>query len=250
MAASTTCLRLGFDPEFGSFAQLIGPQRQSYACAWQEQFPVLVYLHGGGMCVGDVELDDYPLRSWCVRNKVSVVLVDYRLAPEHPSPPLLKADLCKGFVVGGHSSGCNLSAVLAHIVRDDPFFEGQRLTGQFLREGYKTKFRSMEENKDQLPVTKASMEHVYGWYKAPPSDPRLSPLLYPSHRGLPRAYIQASGLDVLRDDSVVYAEVLREAGVDVKFDLYPQSSHGHHYDDPIITHNAEEGLRWLLRRTS
>ena len=44
----------------------------------QERFPVLVYLHGGGMCVGDVELDDYPLRCWCVRNKISVVLVDYR----------------------------------------------------------------------------------------------------------------------------------------------------------------------------
>ncbi|KAJ8454100.1 hypothetical protein ONZ51_g13224 [Trametes cubensis] len=243
-----------------------------------ETFPVFVYIHGGGMCVGGVELDDYPLRCWCVRNKLSVVIVDYRLAPEYPFPipvddchaalkwtvsntSLLKADLSKGFIVGGHSSGGNLSAALAHIVRDDPFFEGRRLTGQFLREAgichhdaypdkYKPKFQSMEENKDQLPVTKEKLEHVYKWYNAPPSDPRFSPLLISSHEGLPRAYIAAAGLDVLRDDSVVYAEVLREAGVDVKFDLYPDATHGFHFDSPTISRDAEEGLRWLLNLTS
>ncbi|KAH9886486.1 Alpha/Beta hydrolase protein [Cubamyces lactineus] len=244
----------------------------------QETFPVLVYIHGGGMCVGNVELDDYPLRCWCVRNKLSVVIVDYRLAPEHPFPipindchaalrwtasntSLLKADLSKGFIVGGHSSGGNLSAALAYMARDDPFFEGRRLTGQFLREAgvchhdvypdkYKAMFRSIEENKDQLPVTKEKLEQVYKMYNAPPSDPRFSPLLISSHKDLPRAYIQAAGLDVLRDDSVVYAEVLREAGVEVKIDLYPDATHGFHFDSPTISRDVEEGLRWLLNRTS
>ncbi|KAJ8462286.1 hypothetical protein ONZ51_g11002 [Trametes cubensis] len=247
-----------------------------------ETFPVLVFIHGGGMCLGGIELDDYALRGWCVRHKISIVNVGYRLAPENPFPTaindchitlqwvvsnasILKADLSKGFIVGGHSAGAYVSAVLAHIARDDPFFEGRRLTGQLLREptvcryqaypeSLKAKFRSIEENKDVPPVTKDQLDRLRAWYNAPPTDPRSSPLLYPSHEGLPRAYIQASQLDVLRDDGLVYAEVLKEAGVEVKMDLYPGVGHGWYYNDPTSAASAraregvEEALEWLLGR--
>ncbi|KAI0328805.1 alpha/beta-hydrolase [Cubamyces sp. BRFM 1775] len=247
-----------------------------------ETFPVLVFMHGGGMCVGSIELDDYALRSWCAKHKIAIVNVDYRLAPEHPFPTavndchaalkwvvsniqLLKVDLGKGFIVGGHSAGAYLSAVLAHIVRDDPFFDGRRLTGQLPREptvcryeaypaSLKSKLRSIEENKDVPPVNKAQLDRLRAWYNAPPTDPRCSPLLYPSHKGLPRAYVQASHLDVLRDEGLVYAEVLKEAGVEVKTDLYPGVGHGWYYNDPTSAASAraresvEEALEWLLRR--
>ncbi|KAH9900673.1 Alpha/Beta hydrolase protein [Cubamyces lactineus] len=246
----------------------------------RETFPVLVNIHGGGWCVGNIELDDYALRGWCVRYKISVVNIEYRLAPEYPFPTavndchaalkwtvsnadLLKADFGKGFIVGGHSAGANLSAVIAHIVRDDPSFEGKRLTGQLLREPatchfaaypehFKPKFLSIDENRDTPPITKEKLVQLLGWCNPPPSDPRFSPLLYQSHEGLPRAYIQASQLDILRDDALVYAEALRSAGVEVKTDLYPRVGHGVFYDYPNTAPAAraregvEEALKWLL----
>ncbi|KAI9060356.1 hypothetical protein FKP32DRAFT_1595436 [Trametes sanguinea] len=245
-------------------------------------YPVLVHMHGGGWSIGSIELDDYSLRQLCVKLRLSIANIAYRLAPEHPFPTavydclaalkwvventaLLQADLSKGFIVGGCSSGGNLSAVLAHMARDDPFFEGRRLTGQLLREAFvchpdaypeslRPLFRSREEHKDTPPVTRAVFDQFRGWYNAPPRDPRFSPLLYPYHAGLPRAYIQAMELDSTRDDGVVYAEVLREAGVEVKFDLHPGVTHGFHYNWPHIKaavkvrEELEEGIKWLLNQ--
>ncbi|KAH9900687.1 Alpha/Beta hydrolase protein [Cubamyces lactineus] len=249
-----------------------------------EMFPVLVYIHGGGWTIGSIELDDYVLRGYCVRQKITVVNVEYRLAPEHPFPTavddcyaalkwtvsnaaLLRADLRQGFLIGGESAGANIAAALTHTARDDPFFEGRRLTGQLLcepsvchlvayPESLKPKFKSITEFTVMPPLSKEMVEKFYGWYNAPPSDPRFSPLLYPSHQGLPRAYIQAMGFDPLRDDAIVYEEVLREAGVETKLNLYPGVSHGFYYGFPGISaavkvrEDAEKGLKLLLGRQS
>ncbi|KAI0364165.1 hypothetical protein BV20DRAFT_1057426 [Pilatotrama ljubarskyi] len=249
----------------------------------QETFPVLVYIHGGGWSIGSIELDDYFLRILCDKLKISVVNVEYRLAPEHPFPmglgdclaalqwtalntSLIKADLQKGFIVGGESSGANVSAVLAHIARDDPFFRDRQLTGQLLQEplvvhpdaypeSLKAELRSFKENADVPPLSEDAIRQMIGWYNPPaPTDPRISPLLYPSHRGLPRAYIQAMGLDPLRDDAIVYEKVLREAGVETKIDIFPGVSHGFHYSFPAISAAGKvreasiRGLKWLLGR--
>ncbi|KAI0776522.1 Alpha/Beta hydrolase protein [Trametes elegans] len=249
-----------------------------------ETFPVFVHYHGGGWSLGDVDVDDYALRRLAVDFKLSVVNVGYRLAPEHvfPTAPedcfaalkwtaenttLIKGDLGKGFIVGGHSAGANLSAVVAHEARDDPFFEGRRLTGQLLREpsvvhpatypeNLKSEFRSFEENKDIQPLPSATIIGMFDRYQPDVSDPRFAPLLYPSHAGLPRAFVHAMALDPLRDDGVVYAKVLQEAGVETRLEVYPGVSHGFHYNYPTISaaekvrEGAVNGLKWLLRRES
>ncbi|KAH9900681.1 Alpha/Beta hydrolase protein [Cubamyces lactineus] len=247
-----------------------------------ETFPLLFNMHGGGWSIGSIHMDDYTLRIRCVKHRLSVVSVEYRLAPEHPFPTpvndcyaalkwvvpnahLLKADLKKGFIVCGESAGGNLSAVLSHMARDDPFFQGCPLTGQFLcepnvchykayPEGLKSKFRSFFELTGVPTLTREMLEQFYEWYNAPPSDPRCSPLLYQSHEGLPKAYIQAMDLDLLRDDAFVYAEVLREAGVQVKVDLHPGVTHAFYYTFPSLSaaarvrDGADRGIEWLLNR--
>ncbi|KAI0364166.1 hypothetical protein BV20DRAFT_974747 [Pilatotrama ljubarskyi] len=256
-----------------------------------ETFPLLVWYHGGGWSMGSIELDDYHLRILCVKLKLAVVNVEYRLAPEHPfptpledalaalkwaaqNPALLKADLKKGFIVGGESAGANMSASLAIIARDDQFFHDRPLTGQLLQEPkvvhldaypehLKAELRSTEENANAPIMSTENIRRLIGtpdkpvgWYNPPPRDPRFSPLLSPSHAGLPRAYIQAMGLDPLRDHALVYSRVLREAGVETKVDLYPGVSHGFHYIFPTIStalrvrEGVVEGLKWLLGRNA
>ncbi|KAI0632567.1 Alpha/Beta hydrolase protein [Trametes polyzona] len=225
----------------------------------QETFPVLVNMHGGAWSIGSIELDDYPLRQLCVDLKLAVVNVGYRLAPEYrfptavndcmsalkwvcnppplPHPPvaltesanegtqvvlnaaLLRADLTKGFLVGGHSAGANLAAVLAHETPLAPFFRdtpGRRITGQLVREPLvvhpgaipdwvKAQMTSMRENASMPPFPLALMAHLMGFYAPEPTDPRFSPLLYAPNvhaaAAAAPAFVQGIGCDPLRDDA-------------------------------------------------
>ncbi|KAH9855361.1 Alpha/Beta hydrolase protein [Lenzites betulinus] len=249
-------------------------------------FPILFKQHGGGFMFGDIDTWDYYLRRLCVDLRISVVNVGYRLCPEHSydtpvndcfaalkwtveNTAALKADLSKGLILMGDSAGANIAAVLAHEARDDPFFRGRQPTGQFLCEPFvaypsvypealKSEFRSLEENKGYVyqPFTAsyAGLEQTEAMLNASPTDPRCSPLLYASHAELPPAYIQAMGIDPLRDDAYVYEKVLREAGVKTKLDLYPGVGHGFHAQFPTITiatklwADFRKGLEWLLQR--
>ncbi|KAJ7111031.1 Alpha/Beta hydrolase protein [Mycena epipterygia] len=243
------------------------------------EFPVLFWAHGGGCVSGDLELDDFPHRILCVKYRISIVSVDYRLAPEHPFPIGLNdcysalkwtvenatrifADPAKGFLVGGNSAGGYLATVLAHRARDDPFFLNHKITGQILQyprvlsraaypPQYKDQLLSMEQNKDAPGLTAASINFIAGLVKAPPSDPEYSPLLAP-HEGLAPAYIQVCGLDPLRDEALLYERLLREAGVKTKLDIYPGVPHGFNFAFPHLATSIKfeadlnAGLAWLL----
>jgi len=244
------------------------------------EFPLVYWIHGGGWVFGSIENDDLFLRVLCVEFQIAVVNVNYRLAPEHKFPvPLndayaglkwaadhasfLSASLTKGFIVAGTSAGGNLAAVLAHRARDDPFFEGRRITGQLLQipvtvhpdaypEQYKDELQSYATVGDPRVLDGKEMDDCYAKYGAQPSNPECSPLLYSSHKGLAPAYIQVCGADPLRDEALLYERLLREAGVTTKLEVYPGVGHGFHIDLPKskaglrFVQDFKDGLRWLL----
>ncbi|RPD59222.1 alpha/beta-hydrolase [Lentinus tigrinus ALCF2SS1-7] len=245
-----------------------------------ETYPVLVWWHGGGWAIGDLNMDDNLLRTIAVELKLAVVNVDYRLSPEYPFPtPVedcytalkwvaenaasLNIDLKKGFLVGGDSAGGNMSAAIALKARDDPFFASRPLTGQYLREPavafpgahpekYKAEILSFDKYTDTPLLNKELTLRYFAAYGCPPSDLRVSPLLASSHAGLPPAFIQVQEFDPVHDDGPLYEKVLREAGVPVKLIEYAGCLHSFHYMFPSIgpavklDRDARDGLRWLL----
>ncbi|KAF8514363.1 Alpha/Beta hydrolase protein [Hysterangium stoloniferum] len=246
------------------------------------RFPVLVWMYGGGFCIGTLDDDDRALREWTVEFRMVCVGIDYRKAPEHPFPAAyndayaglqwtvanahaISADLNKGLIVGGISAGGNLAAAIAQTAARDPTFQG-KVTGQILivpaivfpmayPEKYKSELLSLEQNADAPVLTKEKTEFYLKCYAPTPAlaaDPRASPGLASSLVGLPPAYIQAAGLDPVRDDAFLYARLLLEAGVPTKIDGYPGVPHGFHvfFPDMKASHKQKAdfkaAVRWLL----
>ncbi|RPD55182.1 hypothetical protein L226DRAFT_575000 [Lentinus tigrinus ALCF2SS1-7] len=246
----------------------------------EDTYPVLVWFHAGGWMLGGLESDDIHLRTVSVELKLAVLNVDYRHSPEYTFPiPFedsytavkwvvehaveLKVDLKKGFLVGGDSAGGNMSAAIALKARDDPFFSGRPLTGQYLREPatvhpdavpdkYKDELRSFSEFTDTPVLNTKTMNSFLTTYAPQPSDTRISPLLAASHAGLPPAFVQVQEFDPLRDEGKLYEKFLRQAGVPTKLIQYPGCFHAFHYCLPAIPpavkldRDAREGLKWLL----
>ncbi|KAJ7260423.1 alpha/beta-hydrolase [Mycena haematopus] len=230
------------------------------------EYPVLVYFHGGGWIIGDLNMDDFNLRILSVELRLAIVNVDYRLAPENPFPvgindcyaalkwtvencKAIRGSVNKGFIVGGISAGGNLAAVY-------------KLTGQLLQipalvhpaaypPEYATELLSYDQNKDAPLLSKATIEVFYDYLKGPPTHLDVSPLLA-DHTGLPPAYIQVCGQDPLRDEGLLYERLLREQGVPTKLDIYPGVPHSFHIFFPTMTASKKweadlrAGLKWIV----
>ncbi|KAA1475325.1 hypothetical protein DENSPDRAFT_842073 [Dentipellis sp. KUC8613] len=244
-------------------------------------FPVLVHFHGGGWIYGSIESDDVLLKYVSVSHRVSVVNVSYRLAPEHPYPTpnkdcyaavkwaadnttLLGADLKKGFIVSGLSAGGNAAAVIARWARDDPFFKDRPLTGQIIQipallshynvpEKYKAEVSACrEEFKDSEFLGLKDLNLIGMVYKPVKDDPNAWPLLHSEHSNLPPAALQVCGMDILRDDGLVYERELRAAGVKTQLFVYPGVPHWFEMISPNITlarrwvDDYKKSVQWLL----
>ncbi|KAF4466476.1 lipase esterase [Fusarium albosuccineum] len=217
------------------------PDGQSAACA------VIIYVHGGGWTVGDLDSEDAVCRTMCKSTDAIVVSVDYRKAPENPFPIGLEdvwaavlwtfdnAESLRGnpsrIILGGLSAGGNITAALAQRARDT---KRVSFCGQILRnplvvhpksQPKDLDFSSYEENANAPVIPSAAVTQFLGYYNAPPEDTRVSPLLAADLSGLPRTYIQVAGADPLRDDGFAYAEKLQQAGVPVKLSVYPGLPH-------------------------
>ncbi len=236
--------------------------------------PVLVYFHGGGWVIGDVESHDSTVRALAAASGVTVVSVDYRLAPEHPFPaavddcvaavhwvaePSTAAELAidpARMAVGGDSAGGNLAAVVAQQLRDT----GPPLRFQLLVypvTDMHLSHSSIDENADGYFLTKADMTWFRGHYCANEdwSDPRTSPLRATDEavRGVAPALVITAEYDPLRDEGEAYAAKLQAAGVDARASRYDSVIHGFFSMSDLVPEGkaaideAAEALRAALR---
>ena len=207
--------------------------------------PCLVFYHGGGWVIGDLDSHDVVCRKLAHEGELIVISIDYRLAPEHKFPAAVDdaitavkwiASNAKEFgidasriMVGGDSAGGNLAAVVALAARDG---DGPKLAGQVLI--YPATDFAMKTPSHSEPGTSILLTHsVIKWfcdhYLSGPADAdhwRASPARAKTFAGLPPAYVLTAGGDPLRDEGDDYAERLKAAGVPVTYKHFPGQFHG------------------------
>lgn len=199
-------------------------------------FPILVYIHGGGWVVCNLDTHDEVCRSMCHRAECVVVSIDYCLSPEYPFPSAVEEvyrTMCwiadraheldgdgARIAIGGDSAGGNLSTVTALLARDRG---GPQLAFQLLiypvTDLHAMETESYRSFADGYYLTRAEMEWFRGHYLASPEDaksPLASPLLAEDLSGLPSAFVLTAEYDPLRDEGEDYAKRLHKAGVDVQ----------------------------------
>lgn len=216
--------------------------------------PAVLYFHGGGHVLGNLDTHDVVARNLCGGSGAIVVSVDYRLGPEHRFPaaaddswaayrwlreaaPGIGADPDR-LAVCGDSAGGNLAAVVALLARDagESAIRLQALVYPVVDFGLSGD--SYERYAEGYGVlTRGAMEWFRSHYLAAPADSgdwRASPARAPSHARLPPAVIVAAECDVLHDEGVRYAEILRAAGVPVDYRQFPGMIHGFFAMTPAV----------------
>jgi acetyl esterase len=206
--------------------------------------PCLVFFHGGGWVIGNLETHDVVCRKLAHEGELKVVSVDYRLAPEHRFPAAVDDSIiatrwvaanagklgvdASRLIVGGDSAGGNLAAVVALDARDR---NGPEIAGQLLV--YPATDFSRQHPSHREPETSILLTHsVIGWFSshylgdADIGDWRASPARAKTLANLPPAYVLTAGADPLRDEGDEYAARLKDAGVDVTYRHFPGQFHG------------------------
>jgi acetyl esterase len=207
--------------------------------------PLLMFIHGGGWVIGDLDTQDNLCRVICRGAGIHVLSVEYRLAPEHPAPAGVEdcyaayrwalehgAELGTrpGVVaVGGDSAGGNLSAVISRLGRDDGVPPAlQLLLYPSTDARGETRSRALFAN--GFFLTEAAMNwfrnHYLDTSQLDPTDPRVSPVLAENLSGLPCALVITAGFDPLRDEGETYATAMRDAGVIVDLRRMSSLTHG------------------------
>jgi acetyl esterase len=207
--------------------------------------PVLVYYHGGGWVIGDLETHDTLCRQLANGAGCAVVAVDYRLAPEHRFPAAvvdavaaarwvrehaqeLRLDASR-LAVGGDSAGGNLATVVAISARDQGDLP---IVFQLLIYPGTDQHRSHPshaENGQGYLLTRDTIEYFVSRYIGDPTqydDWRASPLLHPDLSRLPPALVLTAGFDPLRDEGKAYAQRLTASGNQASYVCFDRQIHG------------------------
>jgi acetyl esterase len=207
--------------------------------------PALVYYHGGGWVIGDLDTHDVLCRELAHRSGCVVVAVDYRLGPEHRFPAAVDDCLAATrwvhaqaaslgvdptrLAVGGDSAGGNLATVTAIALRNSG---GPKLRLQLLiypGTDMRAIAPSHTSNGQGYMLTAETIQYFRGHYvpnEADWSDWRVSPLLHPDLTHLPPALVITAGFDPLRDEGRQYADALSKAGVPTQYVCFERQIHG------------------------
>jgi acetyl esterase len=220
--------------------------------------PTLVYYHGGGFVIGNLETHDSTCRRLANKSRCQVIAIDYRLAPEHPFPAptddglaafrhirdnaaSFGADRAR-IAVGGDSAGGAIAAVVCQAARDageeTPAF--QMLI--YPATDSSRESASRKEFAEGYFLSRELMDWFWDAY-APDgidqTDLRLSPLLAKNFKGLPPAFVLTAGYDPLRDEGRAYADRLIDAGIKTTYVNYPGTIHGFF----SLTRFLQQGIR-------
>ena len=226
---------------------------------------VVVYLHGGGWVIGTVDEFDTMARKLAERTSCAVVLVDYRLAPEHRYPAAIDDSYAAlewsaahareitgrddvPLIVAGDSAGGNLAAAMAIRARDR---NGPKIALQVLI--YPVTDADLDrpsyvDPANQLLLTRDAMVWFWDHYVpdvARRAEPDASPLRAASLAGLAPAVVLTAEHDVLRDEGEAYVERLQQAGVPVDFKRHAGQMHGFFTFLPLP--GSERGFQHVVK---
>ena len=205
----------------------------------------ILFMHGGGCVIGDLDSHDIFCRTLCHDTRATVFSLDYRLAPEHPFPAAVEDTvaaltwLSRGaaalgldparIAIAGDSAGAGLAAVALHETKGQLAapLRAQALIYPAL--DLRGRLPSRIDLARQFPIPHDMIQWFFGHYFGiawPFADPRAIPSLYEDYSGLPPALIITAGFDPLRDEGEEYAERLAAAGVPVTYECGEGTIHG------------------------
>ena len=207
--------------------------------------PVLVYYHGGGWVIGDLETHDVVCRQLCVDGQCAVLSVDYRLAPEHVFPAAVDdAHAAVRWVrahgtelgldptrlaLGGDSAGGNLAAVTALSMRQAGEAAARLQLLIYPATDMRAVAPSHTHNGQGYVLTADTIAYFRGHYVPDAgawNDWRVSPLLASDLSHLPPAFVLTAGFDPLRDEGRQFADALSAAGVATQYVCFERQIHG------------------------
>jgi len=219
--------------------------------AGADALPVLIYFHGGGFVIGDLETHDGLCRQFANEGDFRVIAVDYRLAPEHKFPAALDDAFAavqwieahaselgvdaNRIAVGGDSAGGALAAEVTQLAKaKGPKIAFQLLMFPVTQIGKETS--SFREFAVGYFLDKATLDWFFNHYipeGTDKTDPRVSPL-NGDLKGLPPAYVMLGGYDPLHDEGLAYAKKLQDAGVKVEIADYEGMVHCFIYMQAVL----------------
>lgn len=223
-----------------------GPMRlRQYVPPGSAAEAAILFIHGGGCVLGDIETHDVLCRTLCHDTRAFVFSLDYRLAPQHPFPAAVEDAVAALMWLSHEAAGLGLDPEKIAVARDSA---GGGLAAVALHEtkgqlaaplraqaliypalDLRGRLPSRKELAHHFPIPHDMIQWFFDHYFGlawPLTDPRAIPSLYKDYSGLPPALIITAGHDPLRDEGAEYAEALSAAGVPVEYECSEGTIHG------------------------